>query len=226
MPAFVVVAPLAGTARDARRMPPFVLRGGGRAPRHSAPRGLRSASGRRCRRAGARCCTSPNANDHKTEVRRVHYPWHPLHGQVVVVRGEKKGRKLVLRCRVDGDDRRDNRDVSTWMFDLAACSRMQISSQPHVSWETLIELRRFFDDVAGSPGEALEDLSPSQDEGIHEAEQDPSAAAQTERTLPQVARATNVVGGPRPGAQASDGVVGAPAERRRRGRSSDARGGT
>jgi hypothetical protein len=45
------------------------------------------------------------------------------------VRGVKAGKTTFLRCRVDEDDRRDDREVPTWMFDLARCSRMQLVSQ-------------------------------------------------------------------------------------------------
>jgi hypothetical protein len=53
-----------------------------------------------------------------------------LHGQDVVVHGAKVGMRTVLRCKVEDDDRRDNREVPTWMFDEVRCSRMQISALP------------------------------------------------------------------------------------------------
>ncbi len=103
-------------------------------------------------------CTSPDQSDHKTEVQQVHYPWHPLYGQDVIVRGRKGGRCSVLRCQLDDDDKRDNRQVPMWMFDKVVCSRMVLSSQPHVCWEALLDLRRLLDDSGQTKaGETLED---------------------------------------------------------------------
>ena len=44
-----------------------------------------------------RGCTSPDQNDHKTHVRRVLYPCHPLFGQEVIVRGQIGGKTDVFR---------------------------------------------------------------------------------------------------------------------------------
>src|ERR1700687_2234397 len=85
-------------------------------------------------------------NDHKTDVRRVQYPWHSLYGRDVIVCGSKAGTKGVLRCQVDDDHKRDNREVPTWMFDQVVCARMYHSSQSQVSWQALVELRRLLDD--------------------------------------------------------------------------------
>lgn len=67
---------------------------------------------------------------------------HPLYGKEVIVRGRKAGRRDVLRCQVDDDDKRDNREVPEWMFDQVFCSRIRRSSKPHTSWEALTDLRR------------------------------------------------------------------------------------
>jgi hypothetical protein len=77
----------------------------------------------------------------------------------VVVRGAKKGTKGVLRCQIDDDDRRDNREVPAWMFDQARCSRMQALESPQVAWETLRELRRLLDEptvIAGGSCRAMD----------------------------------------------------------------------
>jgi hypothetical protein len=81
-------------------------------------------------------------------VLRVHYAWHPQHEQDVIVHGSKKGKKSVLRCQVDDDDKRDHSEIPAWMFDQARCSGMWCSSTPRVSWEGLLELRRLLDDTA------------------------------------------------------------------------------
>ena len=124
------------------------------------------ASSGRSPSAGDRCCTSPDQSDHKTSVRRVCYPWHPLYGKEVTVRGRKAGRRSVLRCQVDDDDKRDNREIPEWMFDEVFCSRIRSSSKPHASWEALADLRRLLDESGKTDaGETVEDRSPPAKEG-------------------------------------------------------------
>ena len=71
----------------------------------------------------AACCRSSDHSDQKTVVRRVQYPWHPLYGQDVIVR-ETRASRRVLRCQVDDDETRDNREIPLWMFDAVRCARM------------------------------------------------------------------------------------------------------
>ena len=53
------------------------------------------------------------------------YPWHPLFGQDVLIKGEKRGPGAhVLRCHVPGDERRDCLHIPIWMFDGVRCGRM------------------------------------------------------------------------------------------------------
>src|SRR5712671_219912 len=106
---------------------------------------------------------------HDTTVSLGH-PWHSLYGRDVVVRGSKAGTKGVLRCQVDDDDKRDNREVPIWMFDQVVCARMCHSSQPHVSWQALVELRRLLhDSVRIDVRENVENKSPPTTEGTDEA---------------------------------------------------------
>ncbi len=75
--------------------------------------------------------------------------------------GRKGGRRDVLRCQVDDDDKRDNREIPRWMFDPVLCSRMVLCSQPHVCWEALVDLRRLLAEACpASGGETVEDRSP------------------------------------------------------------------
>ncbi len=114
--------------------------------------------------------TSADQNDHKTDIRRIQYPWHSLFGRDLVVRGSKAGRTGVLRCQVDDDDKRDNREIPIWMFDQVVCARMYHSSQPHVSWQALVELRRLLNaSVRIDVRENVENESPPTTEGTDEA---------------------------------------------------------
>ena len=113
----------------------------------------------------AACCRSSDHSDQKTVVRRVQYPWHPLYGQDVIVR-ETRASRRVLRCQVDDDETRDNREIPLWMFDAVRCARMVPTSQPQVCWAALLDLRRLLDETR--PDEkpaAIEDRCPSTTEG-------------------------------------------------------------
>jgi hypothetical protein len=106
-------------------------------------------------------CRTPEQNEHKTTARRVCYPWHPQYGKDVIVRGQIARRQSALRCQVDDDDKRDNREIPEWMFDQVLCSHLLLSSQPSVSWEALVELRRLLDESGMTDaGEKVEHWSP------------------------------------------------------------------
>ena len=47
----------------------------------------------------------------------------------------------MLRCRVGRDEKRDNREVPAWMFDEGRCAMMELCTDPHVCWESLVELK-------------------------------------------------------------------------------------
>jgi len=100
------------------------------------------------------------------------------------VQGAKVGAQTVLRCKVDDDDRRDNREIPAWMFDGARCSRMQISPLPWVSWEALRELRRLLDGARDRRGPgALEDRSSPSAERTDEPAKEATEAERTERPV-------------------------------------------
>ena len=47
-----------------------------------------------------------------------------------------------LRCHAQPGDRRERQEIPTWMFDQAACSRMQVARDPRASWSALLDLQR------------------------------------------------------------------------------------
>ena len=76
----------------------------------------------------------------------MHYRWHPLYGRDLIVHFRVDWRSgVAFRCQVGEDDVRDRRDIPAWMFDGAACSQMQLVSEPYVSLEALRELRHLLD---------------------------------------------------------------------------------
>jgi hypothetical protein len=101
--------------------------------------------------ARARGCRSAEHSTPKYEVREVHYPWHPLFGQLVHVHGNlhKLGRDL-CRCWLPGQEDRIGFQVPAWMLDRALCARLSLRSEPTVNWQTLLDLKQLWDKTVGS----------------------------------------------------------------------------
>ncbi len=100
-------------------------------------------------------CTSPDHSDHRTDVRRVHYRWHPLYGQDVVVVGKIGGSRGVYRCQLPDDGKHASREIPIWMFDRVLCSRMKSTPQPHVCWPALVDLKRLLEEIRQTEGSGL-----------------------------------------------------------------------
>ena len=86
--------------------------------------------------------TSTKRNTHKTETLQVLYPWHPLHGQKVLVycESDRSDRGHLFRCKLPSDTERNGLEVPAWMLDRVECSRMCARLRPQVSWESLVTL--------------------------------------------------------------------------------------
>src|SRR5262245_29361914 len=85
-----------------------------------------------------RSCTNHQHKTHKTEVRKVHYPWHPLCGQEIPVRLERRWKNgWIARCDRDSDVGRRGFDIPGWMLDRALCSAMKLNATPFVDIEAL-----------------------------------------------------------------------------------------
>jgi hypothetical protein len=102
--------------------------------------------------------TTTQRNAQKTEDRRVWYRHHPLYGREVFVECEvARGRGTAsLRCKAPSDDRRERLEIPAWMFDRGACARMQLGSEPRVSWEALANLKQLLRDASRAEAESLE----------------------------------------------------------------------
>jgi hypothetical protein len=86
--------------------------------------------------------TTEGSNTHKTEIREVHYRWHPWHGRQVVVRGIRHRRGgVALNCRADDDGASPVLEVPEWMFDSSVCSRMKQSRAATVDCRALQTLK-------------------------------------------------------------------------------------
>ena len=82
---------------------------------------------------------------HKTEIRIVHYRWHPWHGRPVRVRvGERY--PGVLRCYFPGDDGYA-RFLPAWMLDDAACAAMRVAAAASVTPSALEALAQLLEET-------------------------------------------------------------------------------
>lgn len=191
---------------------------------HAPRRRLRRACVPQEPSADGHGCRSCDRSDHKTDVRRVLYPWHPLYGQEVVVRQARPGSR-VLRCRVEADETRDNREIPAWMFDSVLCARMVTTSQPQVSWAALVDLRRLLDETRREEKPAaLEDRCPSTTEGTDATSTGTLPRPRASRPVRAPGSTATVAG---PASRRTDDSNGASRSiaRRRAATSSDTRGG-
>jgi hypothetical protein len=97
------------------------------------------------------CGTTHQHKTHKTELREVHYPWHPLYRQSIPVRLEGRWKNgLVARCDPHNDVGRRGFDIPVWMLDCAVCSTMTLSQTALVDAEALRQLRQLLDLALGT----------------------------------------------------------------------------
>ena len=124
-------------------------------------------------------------NTSQHHVLEVQYPWHPLYGKVVVVRGHllKQGHEL-CRCSLPGQEARIGFEIPAWMLDRAFCAGMQLKGEPHVSFGALVALKQLWDEAL-APTEVRRQATSKNHEGdayVHEAKQTTPAPAQPLRS--------------------------------------------
>ena len=95
------------------------------------------------------CGTTRQHKTHQTERRKVRYPWHPLFGREVLVRGKQRKYKAAMyRCHIPGKERRNCFEIPQWMFDSAVCSRMRVTESPHVCATALRTLKQLIEETS------------------------------------------------------------------------------
>ena len=118
-----------------------------------------------------------------------------MYGRDVVVHGSKARGKGVLRCQIDNDDKRDNREVPAWIFDASRCAQMHHSSWPHVSWQALLDLRLLLrESVPTGAPEKVENRPSSITEGTNETWADRTESGASSGAIRSTQRSTSVVG--------------------------------
>lgn len=92
---------------------------------------------------------SRQPNTHSTELRELHYPWHPWFGRAVTVYEVlvKQGHS-VSRCGLEEERNRLSLEVPTWMFEPAACSRLRVMAVPAVNCDALRALQTLLQTTA------------------------------------------------------------------------------
>ena len=110
----------------------------GRCPIWPADPGLQDPG---CR-AVYRDCTTRQSNTHGSELRKLVYPWHPWAGRDIwICATQIRNDRTIFHCVVDPNSDVPAIEVPQWMFDRAACCRMQSAPSPSVNVEALRELK-------------------------------------------------------------------------------------
>jgi hypothetical protein len=88
------------------------------------------------------CCTTRRGNAHRTDERKVLYPWHPWAGFIVHVHEViEKAAGEVVRCSHDDGASGRLLELPIWMFDRVVCSPMRVEIFPQVDIAALLALR-------------------------------------------------------------------------------------
>jgi hypothetical protein len=90
---------------------------------------------------------TPNA--HRTEERKVLYPWHPWAGCIIRIHEViEKEAGDVARCSFNDGSLGRLLELPIWMFDHAACAPIRIETFPRVDIAALQALRTLLDATA------------------------------------------------------------------------------
>ena len=94
-------------------------------------------------------CTTRRGNAHRTEERKVLYPWHPWAGCIVHIHEViEKAAGDVVRCSHDDGASGRLLELPIWMFDPAACAPMRVETFPQADIAALQALRALLDTTA------------------------------------------------------------------------------
>ena len=94
-------------------------------------------------------CTTRRQNAHRTEERKVLYPWHPWAECIVHIHKViEKAAGDVARCSHDDGASGRLLELPIWMFDRSACAAMRVEAFPRVDIAALQALRLLLDAMA------------------------------------------------------------------------------
>jgi hypothetical protein len=104
------------------------------------------ASCRRGSGAAGGDCTTRRGNAHRTEERKVLYPWHPWAGCIVHIHEViEKAAGDVFRCSHDDGASGRLLELPIWMFDRAVCAPVRVGAFPQADIAALQALRALLD---------------------------------------------------------------------------------
>ena len=99
--------------------------------------------------------TTEGSNTHKTETREVRYVWHPWYQRRVLVRGTRKRYgATVLQCTLE-EREFPVLELPEWMFDLSACSYLNIAVAARVSCGSLRALKTLLESFVRADAQAV-----------------------------------------------------------------------
>ena len=163
-------------------------------------------------------CTTRRGSAHRTEERKVLYPWHPWAGHIVHIHEViEKAAGNVVRCSHAGGAADRLLELPLWMFDRAYCAPMRSEACPQVDVTALQALRALLDEtvICGSavglastnvPVSGAAKISHDQNRGeVHE-----TPTAGSTRPSKQDAAVRSVRYGKRRQRGTNAGVAGAP----------------
>jgi len=94
-------------------------------------------------------CTTRRGNAHRTEERKVLYPWHPWAGCIVHIHEViEKAAGEVVRCSHDDGASGRLLELPIWMFDRAVCAPMRVETFLRADIAALQALRALLDATA------------------------------------------------------------------------------
>jgi hypothetical protein len=107
-----------------------------------------------------RCCRTRRRDAHRTEERKVLYPWHPWEGCLVHVHEVvEKASGEVFRCNREGGSSTCWLELPNWMFDQTSCAAIRLDVVPSVDIGALSALTSLLREVAAYAGSSNARLS-------------------------------------------------------------------
>src|SRR5206468_9831544 len=106
-------------------------------------------------------CTTRHNNAHRTDERKVLYPWHPWFGQRVFIHEVLvRGNARVFRCSETAQVADRRLAIPEWMFDRAACCGMARADSPRVDRAALDRLKVLILEASGTTTNAVIEARP------------------------------------------------------------------
>jgi hypothetical protein len=115
--------------------------------------------------------TTEALNTHKTDTRKVLYPWHPFYGRSLRITGQRNRRgTIVFVCTPDEVNTPSVLEIPGWMFDDAVCCQFRPASVVSVDLSALRGLRALLEGGSGYGNDVIEAQHRSTNSGGSDAQ--------------------------------------------------------